>query len=284
MVARAARIWRDSHWRRSFRYAKLITAIGDGKIMTDTIEYERSGHVARIVLNNAERHNSLGQEELSGLQAALDEAAADDQVRVLVLTGAGDKTFCAGASLQQLQAGHLRENSFQETAQRLHTLPVPTICALNGSVFGAGVELALSCDFRLGVEGSRMRVPAAAIGICYPLSGINRLVENLGVNLAKRILVASEEFDAEAMLEIGFLDHLLLPSQLEEETRKLALHIAELAPLAVRSMKEILLQAASGKVDVARIAALTSLCANSSDLQEGLAAQREKRPPRFKGQ
>jgi enoyl-CoA hydratase/carnithine racemase len=252
--------------------------------MTDTILYERSGHIARIMLNNPEKHNALGQEELTGMQAALDEASADDQVRVLVLTGAGEKTFCAGASLQQLEAGHIREDCFQKTAEQLHTLSVPTICALNGSVFGAGVELALSCDFRLGVEGSRMRVPAAAIGICYPLSGINRLVEHLGVNLARRILVASEAFDAQAMLEIGFLDHLLLPAQLEEETHKMARHISELAPLAVRSMKEILLQAASGDIDVERIGALTSLCANSLDLQEGLAAQREKRQPRFKGE
>jgi enoyl-CoA hydratase/carnithine racemase len=128
-----------------------------------------------------------------------------------------------------------------------------------------------------------MRVPAAAIGICYPLSGINRLVEHLGVNLAKRILVASEEFDAEAMLDIGFLDHLLLPSQLQEETDRLARHIAELAPLAVKSMKKILLQVASGEAEVGAAAALSAQCAESEDLKEGLAALKEKRSPRFQG-
>jgi enoyl-CoA hydratase/carnithine racemase len=128
-----------------------------------------------------------------------------------------------------------------------------------------------------------MRVPAAAIGICYPFSGINRLVEHLGVNLAKRILVASEEFDAEALNEIGFLDHLLLPSQLQAETARLAGHIAELAPLSVRSMKEILLQVASGVADTQRAADLARECAESRDLQEGLAAAREKRHPRFEG-
>lgn len=251
--------------------------------MSETIQYERKGHIARLVLNNPSQHNALGQAELEGIQAALARVSGDGEIRVLVLTGAGGKTFCAGASLEQLKSGRIREDMFQATAEQLRVLSVPTICALNGSVFGAGVELALSCDFRLGVEGSRMRVPAAAIGICYPLSGINRLVEHLGVNLAKRILVASEEFDAEALLEIGFLDHLLLPSQLEGETHKLAQQIAELAPLAVRSMKEILIQVASGNADPEKAAKLSAICANSDDLQEGLAAISEKRQARFQG-
>jgi len=251
--------------------------------MNDSISYERKGHIARLVLDNPARHNALGKAELEGIRQALTEAAGDDQVRVLVLTGSGEKTFCAGASLAELRSGELSEDFFQETAEQLHTLAVPTICALNGSVYGAGVELALSCDFRLGVEGSSMRVPAAAIGICYPLSGISRIVEHLGVNLAKRVLVASEKFDAQSLLAIGFLDHLLLPSQLEEEVGRLADHLAESAPLAVRSMKEILLMAASGKADPARASELAALCANSEDLREGLLAQSEKRQPRFTG-
>ena len=252
--------------------------------MTDTIIYERQGHVARIQLNKPDMHNALGKAELNGIREALRTASTDDQVRVLVLTGAGQKTFCAGASLEELRSGQISEELFQRTAEELHRLAIPTICALNGSVYGAGVELALSCDFRLGVEGSSMRVPAAAIGICYPLSGISRIVEHLGVNLAKRVLVASETFDAEALLEIGFLDHLLLPSQLEEETRKLADHIAELAPLAVRSMKEILMQVSIGETNSGRAAELAALCSNSVDLQEGLLAQKERRKPRFRGE
>ncbi len=251
--------------------------------MTDTILYSRTGHIGRLVLNNPERHNSLGQEQLEGLQDCLSRVSADDQVRVLIVTGAGDKTFCAGASLQQLGAGQMGDNSFQAVTSQLAALAIPTICALNGNVFGGGVELALSCDFRIGIEGSRMRVPAAALGLCYPLSGMHRFVEQLGVNLAKRILVASEEFDAEAMLAIGFLDHLVLPAQLEEIANEHARHIAELAPLAVRSMKEILQQAVGGDIDEAKAEALAQLCTESEDLQEGFAAQREKRKPLFKG-
>ena len=128
-----------------------------------------------------------------------------------------------------------------------------------------------------------MRVPAAALGICYPLSGINLFVERLGANVARRILVASEEFDADAMLAIGFLDHLVLRPQLESYVMAFAQRIAGLAPLSVRSMKKLLQQAASGGIDPDEARALADLCLGSDDLQEGLAAQREKRQPRFSG-
>ena len=253
-------------------------------MMTDTILYSRAGHVGRLILNNPERHNSLGQEQLEGIQARLTEVAADEQVRVLIVTGAGEKTFCAGASLQQLGTGQISSDCFQTTTDQLAGLVIPTICALNGNVFGGGVELALSCDFRIGIEGTRMRVPAAAIGLCYPLRGINRFVERMGVNLAKRMLVAAEEFDAQAMLDIGFLDRLVLPGHLEEAVDDLAQHIAGLAPLAVQAMKNILQQAAVGSVDFEQAQELSKRCSDSEDLQEGFAAQREKRQPRFKGQ
>jgi enoyl-CoA hydratase len=251
--------------------------------MTDTILFSREGHVGHLTLNVAERHNSLGQEELQAIQTHLADIASDEQVRVLVVTGAGEKTFCAGASLKELGAGKISGDTFQDTTDMLAHMPIPTICALNGNVFGGGVELALSCDFRIGIDGTRMRVPAAAIGLCYPLSGINRFVERLGVNLAKRILVASETFDAQAMLDIGFLDHLVAQPQLKEKSDELASHIAGLAPMAVRAMKTILQQAAEGQIDWKQAKGLSDQCLESSDLQEGFAAQREKRAPRFTG-
>lgn len=251
--------------------------------MTATILYNREGHVGRLVLNNPERHNSLGREQLEAMQRHLDEIAADEQVRVLVLTGAGDKTFCAGASLQELGAGELGDDLFQTTAASLASLAIPTVCALNGNVFGGGVELALSCDFRIGVEGSRMRVPAAAIGLCYPPEGVSRYVERLGLNATMRILVASEQFDAQAMLQIGVLDQLVLPSQLADATNDYARHIAGLAPLAIKSMKRIVHQVAAGTIDYHAARAMAEQCLHSADLQEGLSAQREKREPRFQG-
>jgi len=251
--------------------------------MTDTILYSREGHVGRLTINIPERHNALGRDQLLRIQEHLASVASDRQVRVLVVTGAGDKTFCAGASLQELGAGEIGTDCFRSTTAQLAGLAIPTICALNGNVFGAGVELALSCDFRLGVEGSRMRVPAAAIGICYPSSGVQRLVQGVGLNVARRILLAAEEFDSRAMLEIGFLDYLVLPTRFSAATDELAQKIAGLAPLAVRSMKNILAQVLDGVADEGQVKELEAMCAGSADFQEGIAAQREKRQPRFKG-
>jgi enoyl-CoA hydratase/carnithine racemase len=251
--------------------------------MTDTVLFEKHGHIARIVLNNPSRHNSLGEAELAALQRYADRILCDNDVRVLVITGAGDKTFCAGAALNELGSGKISSDFFQTTTDKLAALPMPTICALNGNVFGGGVELALSCDFRIGIEGTRLRVPAAQIGLCYPVGGISRFVQRLGINLSKRILVAAEEFDAQAMLRIGFLDHLVAREELERRTDELAQSIAVLAPLAVRAMKQVLQQAAAGSIDEQGAQGLSDLCARSSDLQEGFSAQREKRVPHFKG-
>jgi enoyl-CoA hydratase/carnithine racemase len=251
--------------------------------MTDTVLFEKEAHVARIVLNNPEKHNSLGERELSALQDYAADIAADPELRVLVITGAGNKTFCAGAALNQLGAGKISSHLFQSTTDKLAELKIPTICALNGSVFGGGVELALSCDFRIGIHNTRMRVPAAQIGLCYPPGGINRFVQRLGVNLAKRILVAAEEFDAEAMLHIGFLDHLVAPGELVSRSEQMANSIAALAPLAVQAMKQILQQAAAGVCDEEQAQALARTTLDSEDLQEGFAAQRARRVAEFKG-
>lgn len=251
--------------------------------MTDTILYQHSGHVGRIVLNNPRRHNALGEEQLQTLQALLTQIAADSRVRVLILTGNGGKTFCAGASLRELNSRLGRDESFQKMAANFAELSIPTICALNGSVFGGGVELAASCDFRIGVTGSRMRVPAAELGLCYPLSGINRFMLCVGVGAAKRMLIAAEEFDADAMLRIGFLDHLVAPPDLDKFVQDYAQRVAGLAPLAVRSMKRLLRQASSGTVDPSLALELSTLCLKSNDLQEGFAAKLQKRSPVFEG-
>ncbi len=251
--------------------------------MTDTVRFVSYGHIATLTLNQPERHNALGAEQLAAIATILDEVRADDSVRVLVVTGAGGKTFCAGAALDELGGDELTQNNFQGTTARVAALPIPTVCALNGNVFGGGVELALACDFRIGVEGSRMQVPAAAIGLCYPLEGIRRFLEVLGPQVARRLLVGAETFHGEDMHRIGFLDKLVAPTELEPESRALATHLASLAPLAVQAMKQVLRQATTDQVDEGRARELTEQCLRSADLQEGLRAKGEKRAPRFNG-
>ncbi|GAB3281565.1 enoyl-CoA hydratase/isomerase family protein [Parahaliea aestuarii] len=251
--------------------------------MTDTIQYQQAGHVGRLLLNVPQRHNALGGAELHAIRDILSQIQGDSTVRVLVITGAGEKTFCAGASLVELNSGKISGELFQETTDQLAALPIPTIAAINGNVFGGGVELALSCDFRFGVEGSRLRVPAAAIGLCYPVGGIKRFVERLGVAAAKRLLLAADQLDSRAMLEMGFLDYLVARESLADEVGAFAEKLAQLAPLAVKSMKEVITAVASGSLESARADALVALCRDSADLQEGFAAQKEKRQPCFVG-
>lgn len=249
----------------------------------DAVLFSRSGHVATLTLNQPGRHNALGAEQLAALLRVLDGVRNDESIRVLVVTGAGEKTFCAGAALDELGGDELTENAFQGTTARIAALPIPTLCAVNGNVFGGGVELALACDFRIGVEGARMQVPAAAIGLCYPLEGIRRFLEVLGPQVARRLLVAAETFEGEAMREIGFLDRVVPRSELQAEAKALAEHIAGLAPLAVQAMKQVLRQATTDQVDAEAASALARRCLASADLQEGLKAKAEKRSPAFGG-
>jgi len=251
--------------------------------MSETVTFSIEKHVARLTLNNPEKHNALGRKELDALSSAVAEVAASDSVRVLVLTGEGDKTFCAGASLQELNAGEIRGDDYQDMTDAIADLAIPTVCAISGNVFGGGVELALSCDFRIGIEGTRMRVPAASIGLCYPVRGIERFVQRLGPGVAKRILVASETLSADEMLRIGFLDHLVMPAQLEQTVATYATQLAGLAPLSVRAMKQIIGKVAAGTHEREEAKRLAALCEASEDLAEGFAALKEKRPPEFSG-
>ena len=155
--------------------------------MTSTILFEQNAGIAHLRFNRPERRNALGQEELALISAALD--SLEEQSRVLVISAHEGATFCAGADLQQIRAGELDGDQFQNVTNRLADLPIPTLCAINGNVYGGGCELALSCDFRMASDDILMRVPASVIGLCYPVEGIERFVSRLGVTLAKRILV-----------------------------------------------------------------------------------------------
>jgi|TARA_R110001592_G_scaffold80732_4_gene240215 enoyl-CoA hydratase/carnithine racemase len=239
------------------------------------------GAVARILLNNPAKHNSLTATGIDLFIDCLNQVDANRDIRVLVVTGQGEKTFCAGASLEEMTSGDMTGDKFETLTDRLTAMPMPVICALNGSVYGGGSEIALCCDFRIGVYGMRLKVPAAEIGLCYPPNGIRRYVKRLGVTTAKRILVAAEVLDAEMLLRAGYLTHLVLQDELEVETSKLVDTLTPLSPTTVAAMKQLCDQMADGNLDLARVLAVTSQCHRSGDLKEGLAARREKRQPNF---
>ena len=249
--------------------------------MTETVLFEQADGIARIVLNNPEKHNSLGQVEISTIEEALNTLAED--TRVVVLVSGGGPTFCGGASLKELSTGALSGDRFQAMTNHFAHLPLPTVAIINGNVFGGGFELAVSCDFRICATDTIMRIPAAELGLCYPIDGIRRITARLGVNTARRLLVGAEEFSAEDMKALGMVSEIASPDAVTDTGMALARRLSELAPLSVRSMLEIIRQTEEGRFDPAKAAELADLCARSKDLQEGLAAKRERRAPVFNG-
>lgn len=239
------------------------------------------GPIGRIVLNRPEAHNALDQAAMRELGGLLADWAGRD-LRALVLTGRG-RSFCAGASLGDVAGQDWSENPLTAACDALEAFPAPTIAALNGGVYGGGVEIALACDFRVGVTGMRAFAPPARLGIHYEPAGIRRAIERLGAQAARRIFLLAETFDAEALLAMGFLDHLVAPEDLAARADRLAEAAAGLAPLAVRGMKRTILELSRGALDAEAARARVRACFASADHAEGLAARKEKRAPRFEG-
>jgi len=236
---------------------------------------------ATLTLNRPERHNSLSQEDMVTLREALITLDRDPSLRVLVLTGTGEKSFCSGAFLNELADRTFRGNPFEDLTDTLENFRLPTICMLNGGVYGGGGELSLCCDFRIGVEGMRMFVPPSRLGIHYPEKGLMRFISRVGLSAAKRILLAVEAFDADAMLAMGFIDYLVPRDQLAHRTQQLANDISALAPLSVQTMKQSLNELARGNADSETIKARIAQCWNSQDHKEAVRAMTEKRKPVF---
>lgn len=241
------------------------------------------GPVATITLDRVELHNVITAADLPRLNDCLGRVEDDDALRVLVLTGAGEKTFCSGFDIGAIGDTDWSENPLDRVFDRLENLPLTTICALNGSVYGGGADLALACDFRIGVLGMRMFVPPARLGVHYHVGGLRRFVERLGLGPAKRLLLAAETFADAELLAIGYLDHLVAREELAPRVAALADEIAGLAPLALRGMKRSLNGIARGTLDTQAAQATMLACLGSRDFAEGAAAYAENRAPCFTG-
>jgi enoyl-CoA hydratase/carnithine racemase len=238
---------------------------------------------ATITLNRPRHLNRLHREDLLVLQQHIATLAADDSLRVVVLTGTG-RAFCAGFNLQELaeaDAGSADPRLFEHTVDALEQLPVPTIARLNGGVFGGATDLALACDFRVGVQDMELRMPAARIGLHYYASGLSRYVSRLGLSAAKRLFLLAETLPADELLRIAYLDVLVPPEQLDAAVEAIATPLRGNAPLALRGMKLSLNELAHGQAEAAVLRGREDQCAGSADLQEGLAALAQKREPRF---
>lgn len=241
------------------------------------------GHRAIIRLNRPRVHNRIEPADLNALSRILDEVAATPSLRVVLLTATG-KSFSAGFHIGELGQDEAADQvSFEALGDKLERLALPTICVLQGGVYGGSTDLALACDFRIGVTGMQGFMPAARLGLHYYLGGMRRYVTRLGLDTAKRMFLTAEKFDAETLLKIGFLTELVAPEALAERVEALAATLESHAPLAVQGMKQSLNEIARGDVDPAVVARREAATQDSADLREGRAAWLEKRAPAFQG-
>jgi enoyl-CoA hydratase len=245
---------------------------------------------ATIRLNRLREHNRLEPDDLAVLRETFTRIDRDPAVRVLVLTGTG-KSFSSGYHIGALVERHAdktatpgnADGSFETVVNRLEALRVPTIAALQGSVYGGATDLALACDFRIGVAGMRMLMPAARLGIIYYPSGIERYVSRLGVAAAKRLFLTAEPIDAEEMRRIGYLDEIVPAEELAARVDALAATLAANAPLALAGLKRAVNEIAAGRLDRDALAAARTRASASDDHAEALKAWSEKRKPVFRG-
>ena len=245
------------------------------------------GPRATIRFNRPAVHNRIEPPDLHALLAHFAAVEADPAIRVLVVTGTG-ASFSSGYHLGDLEsrpeAEVTGEVSFEAMLERLERLRVPTVAALNGGVYGGSTDLALCCDFRVGVAGMRLRMPAAALGLHYYPSGMVRYCSRLGLNAAKRLFLLAEFVPAEELLAMGYLTELVADqAALDARADALAARLAAMAPLAVQGIKRSLDEIARGAFDAEAALARAKASQASADLREGLAAFREKRSPVFTG-
>jgi enoyl-CoA hydratase len=244
------------------------------------------GARATIRLNRPKHLNRLQADDLDVLKKLFDGIEADPAIRVLVLTGTG-RAFSSGydlgsiteraATAQEQTAG----SAFEVMVNRLEDLALPTICRLNGGVYGGSTDLALACDFRIGVDSCEMFMPAARLGLHYYKSGIQRYVSRLGLDNAKRLFLTAERIGAAEMLRIGYLTAMVPAEALDEEVDKLATVLAGNAPIAMRGMKRAINEFARGKLDEQSADQRHRDSMRSAEIKEGIKAFAEKRPPRF---
>jgi enoyl-CoA hydratase/carnithine racemase len=260
--------------------------------MSDHILLTIDGPRATITLNNPAVHNRLAPEDIRAFIGHLDTIETATDIRALVVTGAGEKTFCAGFDLRSLKpgatsstddSGESRRYGFEMLCDKLEACRVPTFGALNGSVYGGGTDLALACDFRIGVAGMRAFLPAGRLGLHYYPSGLRRFTERLGPGVAKRFLLLAEEFNDAELLRIGYVDWLVERAAFAAKVDALAANASGLAPLSLSGMKASINDIARSAVDEGTIRKRIRACAMSEDLVEGIAAVNDKRKPVFKG-
>lgn len=244
--------------------------------------------VAALTLNRPAQRNRLENADLSVLLQHFDHINNDESVQVVVLTAnttdQPKPVFCAGYDIGGFSDATHGSTAFEKVPEALAQLRPITICALNGSVYGGATDLVLACDLRLALEGVEWRMPAAALGLHYYPSGLQRYVSHFGVAAAKRAFLTAQVFNSAQLQALGLFESFSCAADFPTQLASLVNDVLALAPLAAQATKRSLNEIAAGQYDEARLREREISSSHTEDFAEGLKAFAERRKPVFRGQ
>ncbi len=259
---------------------------------TDKMLSRKEGGVGIVTFNNPERHNAVSLDMWEATKRILDGFATDNDIRGVVLTGAGGKAFVSGADISKFQSERANLEAARAYAKKtdaayasIADFPKPTIAMIRGYCIGGGLGLATCCDLRICSDNSRFAVPAAKLGLGYGYVGLKRLVDIVGPAFAKEIFYTARQFDAQEAVTMGLVNRVVPSAELETSVKTITDMICANAPLTIKAVKftvgEILKD--ESKKNIGRTVEMVEQCFASNDYNEGRAAFMEKRKPAFTG-
>ena len=245
---------------------------------------EKKGNIAVATINRPKALNALNSEVLNDLSELVDLVNADPEIRALVLTGAGEKAFVAGADIGEMSTLTVAEGEAfgkrgNDAFRKIETLPIPTIAAINGFALGGGCELSMSCDIRLCADTAVFGQPEAGLGITPGFGGTQRLARLVGAGMAKQMIYTAKNIKADEAYRIGLVNAVYPLDELMPAAEKMAATIAKNAPIAVRACKKAINDGLQVDIDQAVVVEekLFGSCFETADQKEGMAAFLEKR-------